>query len=203
MTLGRPGVGEVHLWWAAVEDDRAARRAALRGLLGAYLGVPPAGVPLVEPGRGKPACPGSGLEFSTSHSGPWTAMAVTAGARVGVDVEFRADGVWEPFPVDLFLSPAEQDRLPESGLARRVAELWAMKEAVAKAIGTGLDPGPSELELVHDGQQVAVRLHGPWEPWASPGWDVRLVDSDAARICAIAVDGAWRRTSSRRWPQEA
>ena len=53
-----------------------AGRGALRDILGRYLGVPADRLSFLYGGRGKPALPGSGLEFNLTHSGGLALLAV-------------------------------------------------------------------------------------------------------------------------------
>jgi 4'-phosphopantetheinyl transferase len=71
-------------------------RGALRRLLGAWLALPPAAVPIEVGPHGKPGCPG-GPEFNLSHSGDLILLALHPSRPVGVDVEqARPDLDWRP-----------------------------------------------------------------------------------------------------------
>lgn len=95
-------------------------RAALRVLLGRYLGLAPAAVQFVYEPAGRPMLAAHDLRFNVSHSGPRVAIAV-ARADVGVDIELRR--------------PAESLRE------------WTRHEAYVKALGMGIagtPPPPDE-----------------------------------------------------------
>jgi 4'-phosphopantetheinyl transferase len=120
-------------------------RAALRALLGNYLGLPPKSVPLeIEP-AGKPrlgeACRASGMHFSIAHSGDLALIAATTGCEVGVDVE-RVRAVRHAEHIARrFFHPAETEAILAAGPAARDAvfmQCWTGKEAVLKAIGNGI-----------------------------------------------------------------
>lgn len=164
--------------------------AALRRLLGVYLGVPGARVPLIRlpcPGCGEPhgrpvlAGPdGAWLHFSLSHTGP-VAMLAVAGAPVGVDVErvpaagLAADAAAALHPADR----AELAALPPEARPAAFARCWTRTEAMVKATGEGLS-GPG---------LTAVRRGAAERPARVAGW--RLLDIAAppghAAACALPV----------------
>jgi 4'-phosphopantetheinyl transferase len=124
-----------------------ASRAALRTILGRYLGEEPSRVRLGATPEGRPVliAPPWPLEVSLSRSDGWALVAVAAGVRLGVDLE-RVDARHVDAAVlDAVLTTEERAELescPASVRVRRFFELWTLKEAWAKAVGTGLAPGP-------------------------------------------------------------
>ena len=130
----------------AEDRRRSALGSALsRSLLGQWLGVPPAAVPLTRTREGKPvlapADTPSGPWFNVSHSGDVVLVAFSRFGRVGVDVE-------EPQPLDDLLSvataafvPAEVEQVRAAAGEEQLAcfyRLWTRKEAIAKALGIGI-----------------------------------------------------------------
>ncbi|GCB52020.1 4'-phosphopantetheinyl transferase superfamily protein [Streptomyces sp. NL15-2K] len=116
----------------------------LRLALSTGTSVPPQSWDFTEEQYGRPRIAhrfGDVREFSLSHSAGTCLVAVSTGRRVGVDVERQrgADG-----PRALLrncLSPDELTRLAALPDERRQSEfiqLWALKEALAKAMGVGL-----------------------------------------------------------------
>ncbi|MET9129499.1 4'-phosphopantetheinyl transferase family protein [Streptomyces antibioticus] len=146
---------------------RAADRARFlvgcalsRLVLGELLGLPSARVPLrrVCPRcggpHGKPRLdmPGSvePYDFSVTHSGEIIGVAVCRGAEVGLDVE-EADS-----PVDVALAArtalaapeqAALNALPPADRKAAFLRTWTRKEAVLKALGTGLTLPLRDLSL--------------------------------------------------------
>jgi phosphopantetheinyl transferase len=96
-------------------DERGRPRLALR----------------VERGAGLPP------DCSLSHSGRWALSAWTCvpGLRVGADLEARSARWAERRAA---VRTADDDDDPELAPADRAAVLWTLKEAAAKALGSGL-----------------------------------------------------------------
>jgi 4'-phosphopantetheinyl transferase len=155
-------------------------RAALRLLLGAWLALPPAAVPIEVGPHGKPHCPG-GPQFNLSHSGDLILLALHPSRPVGVDVELpRPDLDWRPIARRV-LPAAEAEALERlaagdggSAAADRFLGAWCRLEAGLKARGLGLaglgDP-PQGLTVwdvaVPAGYRAAVALTA--HPAAAPG----------------------------------
>ncbi|MBV9770481.1 MAG: 4'-phosphopantetheinyl transferase superfamily protein [Bryobacterales bacterium] len=118
-------------------------RAALRALLGSYLGIANADVKFVYGRHGKPALadPESPLRFNASNSGNLAAYAFTYGCEIGVDLEqYRALSDIENI-ARRFFSPEETAELlgaPESERIVAFFNCWTRKEAYIKAMGGGL-----------------------------------------------------------------
>ncbi len=149
-------------------DDRRrfiARRAALRRVLAQYTDDEPVSLRFIANAFGKPALAGEtdcdGLRFNASHSGDLAVVVVTRGRDVGVDIE-RHRMIDEMAGIARsHFTPAEREALEASApdeRARVFFDLWTRKEALVKAIGTGLShplnriavstgPGPLEMLL--------------------------------------------------------
>jgi 4'-phosphopantetheinyl transferase len=121
------------------------RRAGLRRVLADYLGVGPHEVEVDRtcarcghPTHGKPRLPGRVLEFSTAAAGEVAVVAVASHVKLGIDLE-RAGAVDAAlggcFP-DGLLTDGEHGALAQGTLTAET--LWLRKEALSKAIGTGL-----------------------------------------------------------------
>lgn len=100
--------------------------------------------------HGKPKLPGTGLEFSLTHTRGRVAVAFSWGVPVGLDIEgFRS------FQVDASLmraalSPEEQElllALPDAQRGKAFLRYWTRKEALLKAIGCGLAVDMSSLSV--------------------------------------------------------
>jgi len=119
-------------------------RAALRAVLGGYLGLAPAAISLGRTPQGRPALLGAQagtLAFSVSRSAGLALCAVTIGRDIGVDVERVMRGVAGDVVHDGVLSPAEVAALralEPQARDRAFFTVWTRKEAYAKARGLGL-----------------------------------------------------------------
>ena len=142
------------------ERDRAARlrferdrrrfvvaRAALRELLGRYVGTAPDQIRFAYNPSGKPELRpeyGCSLKFNLSHSADLGVIAVTWGSEIGVDVEqIRTSDFAEIARSFFAASEIEQlSAVPAHLQARAFFSVWTRKEAYAKARGDGLGDGP-------------------------------------------------------------
>jgi 4'-phosphopantetheinyl transferase len=177
----------------------ARTRAEARRALGALLGVPADEVVLSRdecPGCGDPrhgpprlARPDVPLAISLSRTAGRGLLAVGAAARVGVDVEaLRAvcgDGMAE-----LALTRRERAAVhrvpPGKERDRLFLRAWTRKEAVVKAVGTGLigvELNRLETHLDHPGP---VLIHHTLRSTATE-WSVADLDLGEGYVAAVAT----------------
>jgi 4'-phosphopantetheinyl transferase len=122
----------------ATLTDRYVRfHAGMRLVLSMYRGVRPEEIAYTRSPEGKPALQSGWPHFNLSHCGDHAVLAV-AENPVGVDIEALrpVSDLWKHV-----LTEAERDRFLRMPAARRTAAFfscWTRKEAVLKAIGTGL-----------------------------------------------------------------
>lgn len=204
-------IGEVDLegpelaWLSAEERERGARflraqdrraflarRCFLRAVLASYLGCSPEEIAYAQGEHGKPrlASPGGELSFSLSRSGEWILLGLSRGRELGVDVE-RGDGLADARDLERVaeraLTAAERARLarlPAAERARALLRAWTRKEALLKALGTGLAREPDTVE-------VGLEPLGPLEVRALGAAlfprGALLVDPPAPADCAASV----------------
>lgn len=172
--------------------------ALVRTVLGTLLDVAPGAVrldrtcPDCDRPHGRPAPRHAGdLDCSVSHSGDRVAVAVTRGARIGVDVERVLPVPGLDRLVTQVLAPTELaawGRCPAP--LRDFYTYWTRKEAVLKATGWGLRVAPDRLAVSAPGAPAQV-LAASGLPL--PPDRVRLHDLGApagyAGAVAILVDG--------------
>jgi 4'-phosphopantetheinyl transferase len=167
-----------------------ARHVFLRQTLGWYLGTPPEAVRITTTELGRPALDAAwGLDFSASHSHGDAVVAVTRGGRVGVDIERarRLDDVLDLIDGNLTDREASWLRAADTRSRSRVfLELWTRKEAVVKAIGTGLS---LPLDSFDTGAPGADGVMHPVGLVGMPAISMVELDGLEGCIAAVAVQG--------------
>ena len=192
--------------------DRAARfksadarrrfivsHAALQTLLGHYLKGPPKDISFTTGANGKPRLHGEsvmGLNFNLAHSGEVALIAVAKGCEVGVDVErLREVYHWEEIARRYFHPGEAAQILAVQARLRPAAffQCWTRKEAILKALGTGLSHPLNTF-------QVPIESHGgAWiECLAKPGGQparcfLQSLTLDSAYTAAVACLNAERK----------
>ena len=117
-------------------DEFVVAHGRMRQLLGCLMNRDPQNLQFGYNANGKPFIAG-GFHFNLTHSGSRAALAICATHEVGIDIE-------TPRQIDLtiaerFFSPSEYAAIlaetdPQSAFFR----CWSRKEAVLKALGSGL-----------------------------------------------------------------
>jgi 4'-phosphopantetheinyl transferase len=160
-------------------DDARRRfviaRAALRHLLGAYLGIPPGEIGLTSRTNEKPILAvtniANDLQFNLSHSGELALIAVANGCEVGIDVEqVRAVGHLEQIS-KRFFHPAESEAVFRTAAKNRnIAFLrcWTAKEAILKAVGTGITGSLADFRVPIDEHRQSWIECGGTRFWVQP-----------------------------------
>ena len=106
------------------------------------------------------------LDIAIAHTAQFVVALAAANARVGVDVESVArelskefsDGVFTPEELELAAAGG-------TGAAQTLIRFWCAKEAVSKALGTGIRYSPKEMTVASydpGAGRLTVRLDGAW-----------------------------------------
>ncbi|MBD3883318.1 4'-phosphopantetheinyl transferase superfamily protein [Phormidium tenue FACHB-886] len=168
-------------------------RARLRQVLGQYLAIDPAELQFGYGDRGKPFLVSAPeLQFNVSHSHGLALYAVRRDRQVGVDVEYLPRALSEVEALaQRFFSPVEYKNLVALPIAQRqlaFLQLWTCKEAVLKAIGTGL----SGLEQVEIPQWSLAKAAHQLTTAGSPSttWSVLHLEPAADYVGALAIEGS-------------
>jgi len=148
------------VWLGGIgQDARAAAAELAAQAAAAALGRAASGLGVAHDPAGRPRLTGSAghLQVSLSHGRAMAAAAVTAIGPVGVDIE-------PVRPVDalalarrwfLAAEAAWLARLPPGQRDEAFLTLWTQKEAIAKALGTGLRGGAGLRQPVPVGRPLA------------------------------------------------
>ena len=112
---------------------------------------------------------GAPIDLAIAHTAQFVVAVVAANARVGVDVESRDRELSEEFTHGVFLPEELELAVRAVNAPSAVIRFWCAKEAVSKALGTGIRYSPREL-VVESFQaetgEMTVALTGQWlEPF--------------------------------------
>jgi len=191
------------------ERDRAARfvfdrdrhlfvaaHVLLRRALSEYEPVEPGAWAFAAGAHGKPALAGPHrdipLRFNLAHTHGLVACALSRDADVGIDVEPLASGARSLDIADRFFSAAEAGDLrncdPDVRHVR-FTEIWTLKEAYIKAIGTGLSHPLASFALRFDGDaRLRLESDGSDETARPSRWQFALFAPTPDHRMAVAVD---------------
>jgi phosphopantetheine--protein transferase-like protein len=107
----------------------------------------------------------SRLDVSIAHTSKLIVAAAAANARIGIDIEAIGRDLSEDFSNGVF-TPEEMERaaqMRESPIA--MLKFWCAKEAISKALGTGIRYSPRDLHIVAVDEEkgcVYIELLGQW-----------------------------------------
>ena len=174
-------------------------RAMLRLILARSTGIAPEHLTFVFGEHGKPRLETGGPCFNLAHSGDTVVVAVAVD-QVGVDVEDLralpnaerlARRICTPQELDALLSLSEPHRNDA------LLQLWTAKEAVLKALGSGIAGGMRSVEVAVDieGQPHLLRLHGK-----AVAWSLLLTSLPSSALAAVAVPRLSCRLQARPFP---
>lgn len=164
----------------------ATTRVVLRHALAERSGIPAgklwlqrdeAGRPRLASMKGHMRIP---LDFNVSHSGKHALIALSAGRRVGVDIEARRiDLDWQTLSTAVF-APYDEAYIAALPARLRVDafyDVWTAKEALLKALGIGIGRGMTWFSVLGGKQGEPL---------------VRVVSEQMLAGCDLtAFDSAW------------
>ncbi len=155
------------------EKDRrqfVAARGSLRHLLGSLLRIEPKAVEFDYGVFGKPGLKagqgaGASLQFNLAHSGCHILIGVSPNLEMGVDLEALCPDETRMAPLIRNICTAnEADWVKDLAVKEKelaLSRLWTAKEAILKAIGSGFQIPPDQVEI------EAPVLHGSHGPFGT------------------------------------
>jgi 4'-phosphopantetheinyl transferase len=182
--------------FAFIRDTRRfiVRRARLRQLLGARLGVRPESVELESGARGKPVLANArrhSLRFNMSHCEDLAVYAFTSGSEVGIDVEALrplsdADAIAARF-FSRRENAAYQALLP-CDRPLGFFQCWTRKEAFVKALGEGLSHPLDSFDVSLAPGVPAELLRIKPGPGADRSWHLTSFFPAEGFVAAVAAE---------------
>lgn len=186
----------LHLWWwaeaaqPALPTRRARIDTLLRRTLAGYVGLPPEALAFAREAKGRPFLQHPDApDFNLTDTGGGALIAVSRGARVGVDIERIGRRVSARALAERWFTAEEAAALAaldEAAAQARFLRLWTAKEAACKATGTGIygwlarwrfDPGRDPPRL----------LAAPAEAGAVSAWSfLRLLPPGGEHTAVLA-----------------
>jgi 4'-phosphopantetheinyl transferase len=144
-----------------VAERFLAGRGAVRLILSHHLGVDPGELRFQSNAHGRPSLLGfpQSLDFNFSRSRSRAVLGVVHEGRIGVDLEHDFDDPSFLQAARIILSEEERKEfavLPDAERHSCLLHTWTTKEAILKALGTGLSVEPSHLNT--QGPISAVRI---------------------------------------------
>lgn len=179
-------------------ENAVVTRATLRQVLSSLLGTEPGGVVIENDAHGRPrAVTGRRVEFSVTHTAHVGAIVATTGQlALGIDLEWRGRvKAWTDHAMARMArrclttdERTEFDTLRDDEKRNAFLRAWTRKEALLKALGTGLT---TPMRHVHLGLGDIPDLRHLPPP--AQGWAWRLLDIDVRHTpaaCEPAGDTA-------------
>jgi 4'-phosphopantetheinyl transferase len=175
-------------------EDRARfvlGRGLLRKCLGHYLEQTPETIGLAYTDRGRPILPhDETVQFSISHTHDLVAIALTAHARIGIDLEYVQPHLDLPELAKRIFS--EEDiqsfqALPESEAPAAFLRAWTRKEAYLKARGEGIAEGLRQVS-VSLGPEIIGSVIDARDEAAAQNWRLFALPIPADYTGSLACD---------------
>ena len=105
------------------------------------------------------------VDVAIAHTAQFVVAIAAANARVGVDVESVARDLSEEFAAGVFTPDELELAAHAANATQAVIKFWCAKEAVSKALGTGIRYSPKEMvvtEFLAESGALTMRLEGAW-----------------------------------------
>ena len=140
---------------AETANQRIVADALARNALSEIGGIKPDEIIFSENEFGKPYAENVDAHFSVSHSGDAVICAVSE-RPVGIDIEKIRDVRFKT--AERFATAQELEYIGEN--TERFFEIWTLKEAYFKCIGTGLDASIKDVSFKISGNEIECSEKG-------------------------------------------
>ncbi|MEL6678601.1 MAG: 4'-phosphopantetheinyl transferase superfamily protein [Pseudomonadota bacterium] len=170
-------------------DKFVTGRALARTILSHALAQPPEALVFLRIGNGKLVIEGRPeVSFNLSFANGFAALALTRGARLGIDIEAEEQAFGLDTVARRFFSSEELARIcgtPRAHQCRRFLEIWTLKEAFIKATGEGFFTDLENIQFaVGMSGCIAFTMPGP----AAHTWSFAQFDVLPGMIAAVCVE---------------
>jgi 4'-phosphopantetheinyl transferase len=172
----------------------AVGREGLRILLAGYTEADPTSLCFAPSDMGKPQLshPATDLRFNLSHSHEYIMVAVTRHREIGVDLEFQREAIEIDQLADRFFSSSERNYLKQvvpRDRSKRFFQLWTAKEALVKAMGSGLAIPLSSFDVdlhpISGARLIATRP----DAGQAARWNLQTIPAPEGYVAALGVEG--------------
>ena len=105
------------------------------------------------------------IDIAIAHTAQFVIALAAANARVGVDVESVTRDLSEEFTAGVFVPEELELAANAANASQAIIRFWCAKEAVSKALGTGIRYSPREMHVTGyqaDTGRLVIRLEGAW-----------------------------------------
>lgn len=207
-SVDEEAVSQFHAVLSEAQKARAARmrvaekrcqyiiaQGLTRMLIGTIVGTAAESLEFDRGPKGKPYLGGefadTGIQFNMTHTSHMALIAITMNREVGVDIERIRDNLqWEKLARRYF-SPQEYGEfssLPESERLRAFFTCWTRKEAVLKAIGTGLGGGLASFDVSIGPQSPPALLDNRWNGRFHGDWSLNPLDPGSGYVATLVTE---------------
>lgn len=185
-------------------EDRARYvlgRGLARKILGHYLSQSPETIEFAYTDRGRPYFPGDeAMCFSITHARDLVAVALTANARVGIDIEHMERKLNLKELAERILSAKDFckfEALPESEKVAAFFRVWTRKEAYLKATGEGITDALKKISVSMRTEEMGM-ITDTRDEAAAKKWRMHSLTLPENYMGCVACDDATKTLNL--WP---
>ncbi len=105
------------------------------------------------------------IDIAIAHTSQFVVALAAANAKVGVDVESVSRDLSDEFTAGVFVEEELELAAGAPNASQAIIRFWCAKEAVSKALGTGIRWSPREMHVTSyqpDSGIITIRLDGAW-----------------------------------------